>query len=572
VLVFAKSKNRKGKIAIKWIVSAVLGGAGIATVSYTASDKAQVGSRSPQQMASQPISPAPAPTSIETESFASHSPEPASPPTIVLNPQPRIAPGPPLAESSLGTSNANLDEPEVDRSSSSSAFTLTPPRKKKLPAVTEPAGGGMSLPMLPIEESGDRVSAAKRIDEVGRRWVRVFFATDRTRLDLSGPWIPLRLWLPVVMGVALASMFAIGMVAGIRRWIAGLGAVAAMIMTAYFAQQATLGTQTLQLLSKSTQVAFGTSRNASSDHAYPLHVGYSEVTLPPNHRPGTLERPSLFRLELKEDDRKHVTLQRVETMPAEAFFQEIRSTQSNSALVFIHGFNVKFDDALRRTAQLTADLEYSGVPVLYSWPSKGQTVAYTLDEANVGWTVPHLEAFLLDLKSKANVDHIHVVAHSMGNRALLGVVERLGLRSPTAPVLSRVVMAAPDVDSLEFHNRFADLLQQVAAATTVYGSRNDRALLLSESIHGYDRLGLVSDHFGSKDRVDMIDTSPLDLSLLGHSYYGENPLVIDDMKAFLSSRFSANNRPWLKVDAEFAPRRVVWRFAEQSYPPSNLLK
>jgi esterase/lipase superfamily enzyme len=39
--------------------------------------------------------------------------------------------------------------------------------------------------------------------------------------------------------------------------------------------------------------------------------------------------------------------------------------------VFIHGFNVTFEDALLRAAQLKYDLNFSGEIVLFTWPSRG---------------------------------------------------------------------------------------------------------------------------------------------------------------------------------------------------------
>jgi esterase/lipase superfamily enzyme len=412
-----------------------------------------------------------------------------------------------------------------------------------------------------------RQSEKRDVDELGRKHVRVYFATDRTKMDLNGSWIYMRLWIPVFMGVVLAAVMAIGIAVGIQRWITGLGAATALVMTVFFSHEAILGTKYLRLLVQSSNVAFGSSRLHPQANAYPLHLGVSEVTLPPNHQAGAMERPNLLALEWKEDDRKHITLQRVEVLEPDTFFQQLQSSNRDSALVFIHGYNVRFDDALRRTAQLTADLGYEGVPLLYSWPSSGKTLSYTRDEANVAWTVPHLEEFLTDLRSKGKFKKIHLVAHSMGNRALLGVVERMGLRESTnAPLLSRVVMAAPDVDSNEFQSRFAKLLEKVSEATAVYGSRNDRALQLSETIHGYDRLGLVSELFGTVANIDMIDTSPLDLSLLGHSYYGENPLVIDDMKAFLQHQPSARTRPWLSAEPSVQPSRLIWKFVANPSP------
>jgi esterase/lipase superfamily enzyme len=413
-----------------------------------------------------------------------------------------------------------------------------------------------------ITDSEEASKFVKQIDSLGRVWTRVYFATDRSMLELNSVWIYARLWMPVAFGLMIAVGLGLYFIVRSRQVWSAVGTLVSLGAALYFTHSAVVGTGAIWQLSRSSDIAFGTNRSTHSGD-YPLHLGFSDVTIPPDHRPGEFERPQLIRMEWKEDDLKHVVLQRVEVMPHDEFFADLQQADKKSALVFIHGFNVRFDDALRRTGQLAVDLEYTGIPILYSWPSQGKTISYTKDEANVGWTVPHLEQFLVDLRIKGNLKQIHVVAHSMGNRALLGMAERLGLRDTfQEPLIARAVMAAPDVDSLEFQNRFAKPLKRVAKATTVYGSRHDRALLLSESIHGYDRLGLVSEEFRSIENVDMVDTTPLDLSMLGHSYYGSHPVVLDDIKAFFRNQASASVRPWLRPDPKSGQANIVWRFAE----------
>ena len=50
-------------------------------------------------------------------------------------------------------------------------------------------------------------------------------------------------------------------------------------------------------------------------------------------------------------------------------------------MVFIHGFNVPFEDAIYRTAQLAHDLDFDGAPILYSWPSRGTMLGYVAASA-----------------------------------------------------------------------------------------------------------------------------------------------------------------------------------------------
>lgn len=523
-------------MAVKWIATMILGTAGAASLTYSVSGPRE-SLHSTASMIDMSGTEPDSPIAHEVPSLSEEQPAIAAP-----APEPEVKP---------------------------------PAKKMQVPQMTIKARApatGASIPSPPPSASKllDERSQPKptiapqavntEFDSIGRRWVRVYFATDRNRLDLNGSWVYVQLWLPVTAGFLVSLLLLFGILAGVRRSLATVGMIAGLIVTSYFAHKAVIGTQYVRMLAESSQVAFDSKRYTSRAGSYPLHLGVSDVTLPPDHDPGKLERPSLLKMEWKEDDTKHVALQSVQIMQSQAFFDDLKQSGKESALIFIHGYNVRFDDALRRTAQISADLEYHGIPILYSWPSYGKTILYSRDENNVSWTVPHLETFLLDLKAQSGVQQIHVIAHSMGNRALLGVVERLGLRGNVGKALSRVVMAAPDVDSSEFHDRFCGFLGKVSQATVIYGSKNDRALLLSESIHGNDRLGLVSNAMFSDDCVDMIDTTPLDMSMLGHSYYGSNPVVMGDMKAFLSNQYLAKNRPWLQAENLLTPGRVVWRF------------
>ena len=52
-----------------------------------------------------------------------------------------------------------------------------------------------------------------------------------------------------------------------------------------------------------------------------------------------------------------------------------------NALIFVHGFNNRFDDAVYRFAQVVHDAKAPGIPVLFTWPSRGELSlpAYTYD-------------------------------------------------------------------------------------------------------------------------------------------------------------------------------------------------
>jgi hypothetical protein len=106
---------------------------------------------------------------------------------------------------------------------------------------------------------------------------------------------------------------------------------------------------------------FGTERSA-------LRYGTSEVSIPRNHRMGELEAPSILRLEFREDPAKHVVLQKTSVTSEDAFYADlaarVRRSETANAFVFVHGYNVTFEDAARRTAQITYDLGFDGAPTL----------------------------------------------------------------------------------------------------------------------------------------------------------------------------------------------------------------
>jgi esterase/lipase superfamily enzyme len=283
-----------------------------------------------------------------------------------------------------------------------------------------------------------------------------------------------------------------------------------------------------------------------------LELGVCEVSIPKSHEVGELESPSILRLEFSEDSARHVILQKVQPEPAEQFFNDLRDcvgrSSQKSAFVFVHGYNVTFSDAARRTAQIAYDLKFDGAPIFYSWPSQGQLLQYTVDETNVAWTVPHLLKFITDVAEQSGAERIHLIAHSMGNRALTSALRDLALsRESAAPYFNEVVLTAPDVDADVFINDIAPAIVKTAKRVTLYASSNDEALVMSKKVHGYPRAGDSGSQLVVVQGVDTVDVSVVDTSLLGHAYYGDNSTVLADIFELLGASKPADQRQWLRA-------------------------
>ena len=171
---------------------------------------------------------------------------------------------------------------------------------------------------------------------------------------------------------------------------------------------------------------------------------------------------------------------------------------------------------------------------MYSWPSDGKTLNYIKDETDVEWSTPHFERFLQMVTDTSGAHTVHLIAHSMGSRALanaLASIVKTRGKLPS-PIFNQVILTAPDIDIGVFQN-LAETVQKASMRTTLYASSNDEALKLSKQIHGYPRLGESGSNLTIVKGMDTIDASSVRTSFLGHSYYGDEDSVITDLYELL---------------------------------------
>jgi len=416
-------------------------------------------------------------------------------------------------------------------------------------------GTGHDAPRAGPEPSGTEPSEAERaeaetpVNKEPDGIVRVYYATDRQpHLPSGSKRIEWSLYFPAIVGI-LTTLILGGAAVYLRgKIIIVLVAVTSFLVTAYLTQQMLVRMQQVRRAAEFGDRTYGETRHEDRLRQPVLELGVCEVSIPPGHDVGRIESPAVWRLEFSEDPEEHVVLQRTVRLETDDFYRSLQQAVDRSkkqqALVFIHGYHVGFDDAVKRTAQIVLDLEFEGVGICYSWPSKGGLADYSADESTVGWTERTLEGFLRDLAERSGAKTIHLIAHSMGNRALLAAIERMSLRGD-GPKFGQVILAAPDVDAGEFRGLTRDLVRS-AERVTLYASSNDRALQLSMDAHHYARAGLSGEDIVVTEGVETIDVSPIDTSLIGHSYYGDNPQLIDDLKAMINFNLPAANREWLE--------------------------
>ncbi|WP_122682227.1 alpha/beta hydrolase, partial [Pseudomonas viridiflava] len=111
----------------------------------------------------------------------------------------------------------------------------------------------------------------------------------------------------------------------------------------------------------------------------------------------------------------HVLIKNGRRLDREQFNQSLalRLGESGASLMFIHGYNVTFEDSVKRTAQLAYDLQFKGAPLLFSWPSSGDESQYRADESAIERSYPAIYDFLKNHLENPSVKKVYIVAHGM---------------------------------------------------------------------------------------------------------------------------------------------------------------
>lgn len=317
-------------------------------------------------------------------------------------------------------------------------------------------------------------------------------------------------------------------------------------------------------------VMFGTDRArdlggyANTPNQGELQLGQVLVSVPADHRMGELESPPWWKLGFGWDPDKHIMVLDIQDLDRAAFLEHVggllRSGGEKTALVFIHGFNVSFEEAARRAAQIAYDLQYQGLMAFYSWPSADvmSKSAYLVDSDKVKWSQTRLQEYLELLMTELNLDAVHLLAHSMGNRALTEVLKDLVHElPPKAADLGEVIFAAPDLNVQTFR-ALAAKFHQLPQRCTLYASSKDVALKISKRFNNSVRAGDAGANLTMMEGIDTVDASAVDTSLSGHSYYGDNRSIITDLILLIKQRMEADLRP--SLEGRGIPPHRYWVF------------
>jgi esterase/lipase superfamily enzyme len=289
-------------------------------------------------------------------------------------------------------------------------------------------------------------------------------------------------------------------------------------------------------------VLVATTRRNSTDDATLFtgdrsrQISYAEigVSVPPDHKPGAIEWPT----EVPGDPNHQFVTASVTRLDSESFksalHREIAHRKQKRVLVFVHGYNNQFDDALYRFAQIEKDSEAPSIPVLFTWPSRGKLLAYPYDRESANYSRSALEKVLQALVDDPQVKEVAVLAHSMGNWVALEALRQMAIRHGSVPAkIANVMLAAPDVD-IEVARTQAEDMGPRRPHFTLFVSQDDKALAFSSKFWGGTaRLGSINpEQEPYRSALERLQVTVIDLTKLkggdslNHGKFAESPEVV----------------------------------------------
>lgn len=286
---------------------------------------------------------------------------------------------------------------------------------------------------------------------------------------------------------------------------------------------------------KGNTISFREKRNKK------LSLGQCCVSIPKKHRQGELERPGwLYKHLFGESPKKHFTILDNNVVNQNHFIkllkEKFEDSGANDVLLFIHGFNTSFKDAIYRTAQLGYDLCFRGAVTAFSWPSQGRGIDYISDIQSAEYSIPFLSDFIELILSSSNIGRFHIIAHSMGNLILCKALEKLNSKGiyPNS-IINQIILAAPDIDRDVFFTQILPIIK-TTPNITLYACDKDNALKISRKLRSnYIRLGEGGNNLLVADGLDSIDASEVKMTTLGHTYFAQETSLLNEIHMVLEN-------------------------------------
>jgi esterase/lipase superfamily enzyme len=237
---------------------------------------------------------------------------------------------------------------------------------------------------------------------------------------------------------------------------------------------------------------------------------------------------------------------------AKAINSQLAVSRKKHVYFYVHGYKVVYENPVLVSAELWHFLGYEGAFIAYAWPSTPSKGAYIKDSDTSGGYARNFRLLLEFVAQNTDVEEIHIIGYSNGTRLVTRAMEQLALKyqGMTADEiweklrLRNVILVGSDLDRAVFGSYMADGLLNVARHTSVYMSRYDKALGVSQFLTRRQRLGQLWGGKGGeihplarkalvdyRDQISFVNVSDAEASNQGngHGYFRSSPWASSDV-------------------------------------------
>lgn len=301
-----------------------------------------------------------------------------------------------------------------------------------------------------------------------------------------------------------------------------------------------------------------------------------------------IEPDSLINVNIGEPPKNRLTLGHNEIQEREDFVRNvialISRSENFSGLLYIHGFNVSFEEAANNTAKLSYDLGFTGQPFFFSWPARGSVPSYTADREDMKSSQPALRSMIRDILTLTPITQLYIVAEGMGAALVSHALKNTFATHPEfRQRISEIVLIAPDIDRTEFIDELAPFIASAERPVTLYASNDYPGLNFQKQL-GERVLQTVNESSGLRaieaaetrslagdtengplvvNHVETIDMGVANTPLSEAQGFADPGAILEDLWDLINNGNRANSRS--QLTACYSPDGTHWAFAPDRF-------
>ena len=295
-------------------------------------------------------------------------------------------------------------------------------------------------------------------------------------------------------------------------------------------------------------IFYATSREmGTANLAGETTYGILDIRMDPRVRIGTMLPDQLKKNGIIE-------LQNTKRLDPDAFTKQlsaaVQASPHKSLLVLVFGYKDGFEATAMKAAYFAYLLDVNTPVLLFDWPGD-QPVSiggYVKAQSLASASGPYLANVLAKVVREVKPEKLWIEASSLGCQVTCDAFDTLYTYPDFADPdleIDQVILAAPDISSNKFNEKFKNEFEAISRKLTAYVSSDDSALLMSGMITGEKKLGREKLRVAEPEQLEeargvlylksldperfmTIDVTAINNASFKHGYYLECPEFYDD--------------------------------------------